>query len=49
VTRRPFENIILGGGIGWAADSASGADNKYDSPVTGPELPPQAPRPAPAL
>ncbi len=24
-------NIILGGGIGWAIDSASGADNKYDS------------------
>ena len=26
-------NILLGGGIGWAVDSASGADNKYDSPV----------------
>lgn len=26
-------NIILGGGIGWAIDSATGADNKYDSPV----------------
>lgn len=26
-------NIILGGGIGWAVDSASGADNKYDSPI----------------
>lgn len=26
-------NILLGGGIGWAIDSASGADNKYDSPV----------------
>lgn len=26
-------NIILGGGIGWAIDSMSGADNKYDSPV----------------
>ena len=26
-------NIILGGGIGWAIDSASGADNKYQSPV----------------
>jgi hypothetical protein len=26
-------NIILGGGIGWIIDSASGADNKYDSPV----------------
>ena len=24
-----FGNIILGGGIGWAIDSASGADNKY--------------------
>ncbi|MDE1145475.1 MAG: hypothetical protein PW843_02495 [Azospirillaceae bacterium] len=26
-------NILLGGGIGWAIDSATGADNKYDSPV----------------
>ena len=25
--------IILGGGIGWAIDSARGADNKYDSPI----------------
>ena len=29
-----FGNIILGGGIGWAIDSATGADNKYTSPVT---------------
>jgi hypothetical protein len=28
-----FGNIILGGGIGWAIDSASGADNKYDGTV----------------
>lgn len=28
-----FGNIVLGGGIGWAIDSASGADNKYTSPV----------------
>lgn len=28
-----FGNIILGGGIGWIVDSASGSDNKYDSPV----------------
>ncbi len=26
-------NILAGGGIGWAIDSASGADNKYDSPL----------------
>ena len=26
-------NVILGGGIGWIIDSASGADNKYESPV----------------
>lgn len=25
-----FGNIILGGGIGWAIDSAAGADNHYD-------------------
>src|SRR5579871_6844173 len=28
-----FGNIVLGGGIGWAVDSASGADNKYDGVV----------------
>lgn len=28
-----FGNIVLGGGIGWAIDSAAGADNKYESPV----------------
>ncbi len=28
-----FGNIILGGGVGWIVDSASGSDNKYDSPV----------------
>jgi uncharacterized protein YcfL len=28
-----FGNIILGGGIGWAIDSSSGADNHYTSPV----------------
>lgn len=28
-----FGNLLIGGGIGWAIDSASGADNKYDSPV----------------
>jgi len=28
-----FGNIVLGGGIGWAVDSATGADNKYDTPV----------------
>lgn len=26
-------NLLLGGGIGWAIDSASGADNKYTTPV----------------
>ncbi|MEQ9519507.1 MAG: translation initiation factor 2 [Parvibaculum sp.] len=26
-------NIILGGGVGWIIDSASGADNKYDGSV----------------
>jgi hypothetical protein len=37
-----FGNIVLGGGIGWAIDSASGSDNKYDSPVNitlAPKLP----------
>lgn len=28
-----FGNIILGGGIGWAIDSATGSDNKYESPM----------------
>jgi hypothetical protein len=26
-------NIILGGGIGWAIDSATGFDNTYESPI----------------
>jgi hypothetical protein len=26
-------NILLGGGIGWAIDSMSGADNKYETPL----------------
>ena len=33
VAAATFGNIILGGGIGWAIDSASGADNKYDEVV----------------
>jgi hypothetical protein len=28
-----FGNILLGGGIGWAIDSATGSDNKYESPI----------------
>jgi hypothetical protein len=28
-----FGNILAGGVIGWGIDSASGADNKYESPV----------------
>jgi len=28
-----FGNIVLGGGVGWAIDSAAGADNKYDGTV----------------
>jgi len=28
-----FGNIVLGGLIGWGVDSATGSDNKYDSPV----------------
>jgi hypothetical protein len=41
-------NIILGGGIGWAIDSAAGADNKYDSPVNVSLVPVRAPAPDPA-
>src|SRR4051812_3544620 len=37
-----FGNIILGGGIGWAVDSASGADNKYDGVVNISLVPNQA-------
>ncbi len=42
-----FGNIILGGGVGWAIDSASGADNKYDSPVNVTLVPAMPPAPAP--
>lgn len=40
-------NIILGGGIGWAIDSAAGADNKYTSPVNLQMVPLTEPRPEP--
>lgn len=51
-----FGNIILGGGIGWAIDSASGSDNKYDDVVNVtltpmvdvPAMAPAAPPPAAA-
>ena len=44
-----FGNIVLGGGIGWAIDSASGSDNKYDSPVNISLVPNQTPSPAAQL
>jgi len=40
-------NIIIGGGIGWAIDSATGADNKYTTPVTIPMISVSEPAPAP--
>lgn len=40
-------NIILGGGIGWAVDSAAGADNKYTSPVNVTLVPLTEPKPLP--
>jgi len=43
-------NIILGGGIGWAIDSAAGSDNKYDTPLNitlVPVMPVPAATPAP--
>lgn len=42
-----FGNIILGGGIGWAIDSASGADNKYPEVVTVTMVPLSQAAPAP--
>jgi hypothetical protein len=41
-------NIIAGGGIGWAVDSATGSDNKYDSPMNITLVPVIAATPAPA-
>jgi hypothetical protein len=43
-----FGNIILGGGIGWAIDSASGSDNKYTGEVNVSLVPIMAAPPAPA-
>lgn len=28
-----FGNVLIGGLVGWGIDSATGSDNKYDSPV----------------
>lgn len=46
VAEATLGNIVLGGGIGWIIDSASGADNKYTSPVNV-NLIPVVPAPAP--
>lgn len=29
-----FGNLLIGGAVGWAIDSATGADNKYDDIIT---------------
>ncbi|GEM_PF-409053 len=29
-----FGNILIGGAVGWVIDSATGSDNKYDTPLT---------------
>lgn len=41
-----FGNILIGGGIGWIIDSASGADNKYTSPANITLVPSTQPAPA---
>lgn len=40
-----FGNIVAGGLVGWGIDSASGADNKYESPVNISMVPTPAPAP----
>jgi len=46
-----FGNLLFGGAVGWAIDSATGSDNKYDSPLAIALTPnpagPTAPLPAP--
>jgi hypothetical protein len=42
-----FGNIILGGGIGWAIDSATGADNKYPGTASVQFVPTSVAAPAP--
>ena len=42
-----FGNIVAGGGIGWAVDSAVGSDNKYDSAVNITLVPASAASPSP--
>jgi len=49
VAAATFGNLILGGGVGWIIDSASGADNKYTSPVNITLVPLSQPKPAPIL
>lgn len=46
VNAATFGNIIIGGGIGWAIDSATGSDNKYQATMNltlAPEAAPPAP------
>jgi len=39
-----FGNIALGGLIGWGVDSATGADNKYETPMNVTLVPDEAPK-----
>lgn len=48
VNAATFGNIIIGGGIGWAIDSATGSDNKYQATVSL-TLTPEASAPAPVV
>ncbi|MBX3491712.1 MAG: lipoprotein [Parvibaculum sp.] len=48
VNSATFGNILIGGGIGWAIDSATGSDNKYQATVSLTLVPDDAP-PAPVV
>ena len=41
-------NVLIGGAVGWAIDSATGSDNQYVGTIRLPLVPLNAPSPAPA-
>lgn len=43
VNAATFGNILIGGGVGWAIDSATGSDNKYQATVSLTLVPEEAP------
>jgi hypothetical protein len=49
VSKATYGNMLSFGAVGWAIDSATGSDNRYDSPVTITMAPAQPGQPQPSV